>query len=72
MGRPSKGQRKLAPVRVPADVHAQLVEIKALTGVEITDQLAPLVIEYADRALLAARNQADQQLVFEEAPPKSA
>lgn len=65
MGRPSKGERKTTNVRVPAEVHAQLLEIKALTGVEITDQLAPLVIEYAKRSLPEARRTA-QTLVPED------
>ncbi|MDR2256205.1 MAG: hypothetical protein LBE25_09430 [Arthrobacter sp.] len=58
MPTPSKGDRRPVNIRVPRATHEALQEVKQLTGVDVTDQLAPLVIEYAKRAQAEARNSA--------------
>lgn len=71
MPRPSKGDRKPVAVRVPREVHEQLMEIKRLTNVDVTDQLSGLVTDYASRALREARS-THKSTLFEEAHAKSA
>lgn len=47
MAQPYKGNRRCVNVRVPAEVHAQLQEIKDATGVGLSEQLNDLVTRYA-------------------------
>lgn len=66
-----KGDRELVGVRVPASIHGQLMEIKELTGQNISDQLVDLVSTYATTTL-AELKKAPPVSLFEEPHAKSA
>lgn len=61
-----KGDRELVGVRVPASVHSELMAIKEVTGVAISDQLVDLVSAYA-RETLAELEAVQPRALFEEA-----
>lgn len=70
MPRAHKGEREPLHFRVPSETKQALERIKELTGQDLGEQLAPLVIEYARRALPEAEH--TSTVLFEEPTMRTA